>query len=366
MQKASGIGGSERHLLSLLPALAEAGVEVRMCVAATGRANDFTDRLRELGVSYSTVDAGPHANPLLVAALRREMRAFRPDLAHTHLIHADLHGQLAARLAGVRGISSVHGTPSFYLREPYRTARRIAGRSTTRTIAISEHVRAFVERLGFARPGTARTVHYGIDASQWPSSEAERTAARTSFGIDDGEFTVGVASRLIPGKGHSVLLDAHARASRDVSRLRLFVAGDGPLRAELERRAGELGLDGRVCFLGFVADIQRFMAACDALAFPTQPELSEGFGLAALEAMAAARPVIATRVGSLPEVVDDDVTGLLIAPGSVDELARALTRLADDETLRREMGERARIRAGDEFSLGAMVKRTLAVYAEAR
>ena len=171
VQKVSGIGGSERHLLSLLPALAEAGVEVRMCVAATGRAADFTDRLRELGVSHSTVDAGPDANPLLVAALRREMRAFRPDLAHTHLIHADLHGQLAARLAGVRGISSVHGTPGFYLREPYRTARRIAGRSTTRTIAISEHVRAFVERLGFARPGTARTVHYGIDASQWPSSE---------------------------------------------------------------------------------------------------------------------------------------------------------------------------------------------------
>ena len=82
--------------------------------------------------------------------------------------------------------------------------------------------------------------------------------------------------------------------------------------------------------------------------------------------MAAAQPVIATRVGSLPEVVADDVTGLLTAPGSVDELVRALTRLADDETLRRGMGERARIRARDEFSLEAMVERTLAVYAEAR
>ena len=186
-----------------------------MCVAATGRAADFIDRLRELGVSHSTVGAGPDANPLLVAALWREMRSFRPDLVHTHLIHADLHGQLAARLAGVHGISSVHGTPGFYLREPYRTARRIAGRWTTRTIAISEHVRAFVERLGFARPGTVRTIHYGIDASAWPSSEAERAAARTNLGIENGEIAVGVASRLIPGKGHSALLDAHARASRD-------------------------------------------------------------------------------------------------------------------------------------------------------
>ena len=83
-----------------------------------------------------------------------------------------------------------------------------------------------------------------------------------------------------------------------------MIAGDGPLRAELARRAGELGLGERVRFLGFVTDVRRFMGACDALAFPTQPELSEGFGLAALEAMAAARPVIATRVGSLPEVVE--------------------------------------------------------------
>ena len=115
-----------------------------------------------------------------------------------------------------------------------------------------------------------------------------------------------------------------------------------------------------------MADIRRFMGACDVLAFPTQPELSEGFGLAALEAMAAARPVIATRVGSLPEVVSDEATGLLIAPGSAEELARALIRLAHDARLRQEMGERARNRAREEFSLEAMVERTLAVYDEVR
>ena len=88
--------------------------------------------------------------------------------------------------------------------------------------------------------------------------------------------------------------------SGEAPHLRLLIAGDGPLRAELERRAGALG---DVRFLGFVADVGAFMNACDIVAFPTQPELSEGFGLAALEAMAAARPVIATAVGSLPEVV---------------------------------------------------------------
>jgi glycosyltransferase involved in cell wall biosynthesis len=365
VQKVSGVGGSERHLLSLLPALAEAGAEVRMFVAATGRSEEFTDRLRDAGVAYSIMPAGPDANPRLVAALRREIQTYRPTVVHTHLVHADLHGLLAARATGVPGVSSVHGTPSFYLHEPYRMARRIAGRWSIRTIAISEHVRRFVERMRFARPGTARMVHYGIDASGWQSLNGERTATRESLGVADGEVVLGIASRLIAGKGHLTLLDACESAFREAPHLRLLIAGDGPLRDELARRIDQLGLRERAHCLGFIADIRSFMGACDALVFPTQPELSEGFGLAALEAMAAARPVIATRVGSLPEVVSDEVTGLLVEPQDVAALAAALVRLAEDPAIRREFGEQGLTRANAEFSLTAMIQRTLSVYDEA-
>jgi glycosyltransferase involved in cell wall biosynthesis len=364
IQKAKGIGGSERHLLSLLPALAEAGVEVRMCVAVAGRARDFTEPLRELGVSLAVLRAGPHINPLLVTALRREIRGFRPDLVHTHLIHADLHGQLAARLAGIVGVSSMHSAHSFYRREPYRSAGRVAGRSARLTIAISEHVRRFIEDLRLSRAGAVRVIPYGIDASRWLASDAERTSAREALGLDAGDIAVGVASRLVPHKGHSFLLRGHARASRRAPMLRLLVAGDGPLRADLEREAR--GLDGRIHFLGFVPDIRSFLNACDVLAFPTQPEFGEGFGLAALEAMAASCPVVATTVSSLPEVVSAEETGILVDPGSVDALAAALVRLAEDATLRRAMGQRGRERACDRFSLKAMVERTIAVYEEVR
>jgi glycosyltransferase involved in cell wall biosynthesis len=146
--------------------------------------------------------------------------------------------------------------------------------------------------------------------------------------------------------------------------MRLLIAGGGSLQPELERQAH--GLDRRVQFLGFVPDIRRFMNACDVLTVPTQPELSEGFGLAALEAMAAARPVVATAVGSLPEVVTQDETGVLVDPRSVDELAAALVRLAESATLRREMGERGHERASAAFSLEAMVERTIAAYEEIR
>jgi glycosyltransferase involved in cell wall biosynthesis len=363
VQKVSGIGGSERHLLSLLRELADAGVEVRMCVAGADRVGDFTRRLRELGVAHAVIRAGPDVNLRLTAALVREIRAFRPDLVHTHLIHADLHGQLAARLAGVPGVASVHGTHGFYEREPYRTVARAVGRVPRRTIAISDHVRSFLEDLRIGRPGTIRTVHYGIDASAWLTTDAERHAARTELGLGPAEVAVGVASRLVPHKGHSFLLEAHDEAARKVPGLRLLIAGDGPLRSDLERQAA--GLVGQVSFLGFVEDIKRFMCACDVLAFPSQPEFGEGFGLAALEAMATGRPVIATAVSSLPEVVGDGNAGILVDSESAQDLARALARLAQRKTEREEMGMRAHERALRTFSLGAMTDRTLAVYEQA-
>jgi glycosyltransferase involved in cell wall biosynthesis len=333
-----------------------------MCVADAGRAQDFKEQLGELSVPYAVIRAGPDLNPLLVGSLRREIRAFRPDMIHTHLIHADLHGQLAARLAGVAGVSSIHGTHSFYRREPYRSAGRIAGRSARRTIAISEHVRRFIEHQRLSRPGGVRLVPYGIDPSGWSASDGQRAAARAALGLNPDDVAVGVASRLVAHKGHSFLLRGHADASRRAPQLRLLVAGDGPLRADLERQAR--GLDGRVRFLGFVPDIQGFMNACDVFVFPSQPQFGEGFGLAALEAMAAALPVVATTVASLPEIVRGEETGVLVDSDSAAELSVALVRLAENPELRRMMGERGRERASATFSLRAMAERTIAVYNE--
>lgn len=334
-----------------------------MCVAAAGGARDFTQRLPELGIAHTVVPAGRDLSPSLLAALWREIRAFRPDLVHTHLIHADIHGQLAARLAGVTGVSSVHGTHGFYTREPYRSLARLAGHRAALTIAISEHVERFIESVGISRRGAVRMVHYGIDSSGWLASEGERDAARGALGLDRESIAVGVASRLVAHKGHSRLLEAHARASRDRPELRLLIAGDGPLRTELEHQAR--ALDGSVRFLGFVKEIRDFMGACDVLAFPSQPAFGEGFGLAALEGMAAGRPIVATATCSLPEVVAAGETGFLVDPESSDELAAALVRLAESADLRAKMGQEAHRRARSAFSLDSMVERTIAVYREA-
>jgi glycosyltransferase involved in cell wall biosynthesis len=207
-------------------------------------------------------------------------------------------------------------------------------------------------------------VHYGIDASGWPLDESERLRARDQLGLNPAEVAVGIAARLIPGKGHSLVLEAVAKARREHPQVRLLAAGRGPLRVELEREAERIA-PGAIAFIGFVEDVRGFMNACDVLAFPTQPALGEGFGLAALEAMATGRPVVATQVASLPELVTDGETGFLVDPGSVDELATALARLAGDGALRERLGARGQERARTTFSLERMVERTLAVYQEA-
>jgi glycosyltransferase involved in cell wall biosynthesis len=176
-------------------------------------------------------------------------------------------------------------------------------------------------------------------------------------------LAVGVASRLVPGKGHDLLLTAFAKAHEDAPALRLLIAGEGPLQDEIERASQRLRLrPGTVSVLGFVRDIQGFMASCDIVVFPTLPALGEGFGLAALEAMAAERPVIATRVASLPEVIVDGETGILLPPSDPRPLTVALTRLATSAHLRSQMGAAGRRRASKVFTLDRMVAATMSVY----
>ena len=364
VQKAAGIGGSERHLLMLLPALREAGVEVRACVAVTGDGRRFADELRARDIDVREADAGPDLNPRLVRWLTQQAREFQPAILHTHLIHADLHGQIAARLAHVPSVSSVHGTLAALRRPPYRSVGRAIGRVTPLTIAISVHVQRFLESLRLRTAGSVRVVHYGLDPHGWPATPAERQSARATFELEDDDVAVAITARLIPGKGHDLLLDALGDALRSEPRLRLLVAGDGPTRTELGRQARALPA-GAVRFLDFMPDVRPLVQACDVLAFPTAPELGEGFGLAALEAMAAERPVVATAVGALPEVVAHGQTGIVVPPGDRGQLADALVRLARDPGLRARLGAAGRERARTEFSIGRMIGRTLAVYEEA-
>jgi glycosyltransferase involved in cell wall biosynthesis len=165
--------------------------------------------------------------------------------------------------------------------------------------------------------------------------------------------------RLIPIKGHIVLLRAFAEARRRIPGLELQIAGRGPLEPALRALAKELEIEDAVHFLGYVAPVQRAIA--DA-AVVVVPSMGEGFGMVALEAMERARPVIAAEIGGLGELVQDGVTGLLVPPGEADPLVGAIVRLAGDLPRAREMGEAGRRRALEHFLQARCTDRTELLY----
>ena len=364
VQKVTGIGGSERYLLALLPELAQRGVQVKMCVLAAGDAERFIHPLVAAGVDTVILSAGPTPNPLLVRRLHREIRAFKPTLVHTHLIHADVYGQMAARLAGVPGISTAHGSNPFFARWPFRPAARRAGHLAARTICVSEHVARYITGLGLVEADRTRVIPLGMDAQGWMLDATERTKIRTGFGLQREHIAVGAVSRMVPYKGHDFLIEAFSQALADCPNLVLLLGGDGPLRADLEALSARLTPPGSVRFVGFQQDVRHLLNAVDVMAFPTLPGFGEGFGLAMLEAMAAGLPVVASDIDSIPEVVDEGRTGLLVQPGDRHALATAIIRLANDESLRDELGTAGRTRVEQVFSMSRMVDATLDLYRE--
>ena len=360
VQKARGVGGSERHLLDLLAGLPSQRVDPRMLVLRAPGAGRFTAALERRGIDHVEVDAGSDVSPALVARIRREIGAAGADLVHTHLVHADVHGQLAARLARVPAVASMHSVHAFFTRRPFRTVEHLALGSARRVIAISEHVAAFLVRHRLAARDRIRVVPYGIDADAWTATDDERNQARERFGLDDDAFSVGMTSRLVPGKGHALAFEAVRRAHEKDPRVALLAAGEGPLTATF----GPLARDseGAIRMLGHVEDVRGFVAACDAVVVPTEASLGEGFGLAALESMAAGRPVVVSRVGSLPEVVGD--AGLVVPSGDAGALADAIVRLAGDPTERIRLGAAGGVRARERYPLEAMIRATAEVYRE--
>jgi glycosyltransferase involved in cell wall biosynthesis len=358
VHKIAGVGGSERHLLTLLPALRERGVDARFLgldVEGTDAAR-FYRGLDAVDVPHAhvrcTVDASPRMARDVVRAVRRE----RPDLVHTHLVHGDVYGAIAAAAARMPYLSTRHNDDR-YLLGPFRYVDRAFARGARRLIAISDAVRRFLERAGHDRRKLV-TVHYGLD--ELPDAPTEVTPEQA--GVPADAPLVLAVGRLTEQKDHATLLRAFARTRTTHPAARLALLGIGPLEAETRSLVQELGLDGAVLLPGRL-EIRDWLDRADAFAHSSR---WEGFGMVVLEAMLAGLPVAATRVSAVPEVVADGETGLLVEPGDVEALAAALDTLLADPARARELGEAGLRRAREHFSVARMTERTLAVYEAAR
>jgi len=354
LHKLTGVSGSEGHLLALLPALRERGVDARFLgldVPETD-APRFYERLEALEVPYRRVRCGLDVSPRLARDVVRAVRAERPDLIHTHLVHGDIYGSIAALLTRTPVVSTRHNDDR-YLLGPFRYVDRAFARHTRRLIAISDAVRVFLEAAGHdARKLT--TVRYGLD--EVPAAPSMPTPAQA--GIPGGVPLAVAVGRLIAQKDHATLLRAFALARERIPNARLAILGSGPLESETRALSRDLGLEGAVSLPGRTA-VSDWLERADVFVHTSR---WEGFGIVLLEAMLAGLPVVATRVSAVPEVVISGETGALVEAGDVEGVARELARLLGDEELRRRLGAAGRERARTEFSVGRMAERTIAVY----
>jgi len=358
----SGAAGSEGHLLALLPGLRARGVDARLWVLAEPDSplDEYLARAGALGVPTERLTIRRDFDLALLWRLARHLRYERPDILHTHLIHADLYGVLAARLAGVpRVVSSRHNDDRFRTRPPVRLLNRALWRGIDAGIAISGAIRAFSLRVEGAPAERLHTVPYGLDPATIPARPDARAALRAALGLPADALLVGSVCRLVEQKGLLYGLRGFAAVAGEIPGAHYVIAGDGPLRPALAAEARALGVSERVHFLGWRDDAHAVFAALDVF---LAPSLWEGFGLVFLEAMAHRLPVISTSVSAIPEIVADGETGWLVPPRDTDALAGALRAALTDPAARQARGANGRARLEAEFTVEAMVERTLAVY----
>lgn len=349
------VGGAEVVTVSLAEQMRRSGV--RASIVFIGRPEPLASRLEHARVPYRSLGYGRGRDVLL------HPRSYAAEVTRSGrdgvlLVECGFMGG-ALRLGGYRApiVALEHGAvlefPACprHRRLPWRLARRSGAWADTVEVAVSDFI---LERLrDHPHSPWLRRIYNGIDPSRFATADPRG---------EEGDCVVGFAGRLIPGKGPDYLIEAVARLRRTHA-IRARIAGEGPERKRLESLARQLGVADIVEFVGLTHDMPGFWAR-SAVAVVPSAEFTEACPMTPLEAMACGKPVIATRNGGLPELVVDGRTGMLVEPGDADELARAISRYADDRDLRICHGANARTRVDEHFHIAACARSYLDLFAE--
>src|SRR3954471_5670328 len=363
------MGGPALHVAYLTAGLRERGYDTTLVAGTLARGEDsmafvadardvHTIRIDELGREIS-----PLRDVVATLRLARLIRRERPDILHTHTAKAGTVGRVAALLAGRRRPAIVvHTFHGHVLRgyfgplrsRVFRLLERWLASRTTALIAVSPQVRDDLVALGVAPREQFVVIRLGIELDQRVAGgQNGRVESRRYLGISDDRFAVGWIGRMTAVKRTDDVLVAFKQLRDSGVDAMLCMVGDGPDWVQLERRGHELGIMREVLFLGYQEEVASFYAAFDAFVLPSS---NEGTPVSAIEALAAERPVVATRVGGVPDVVCDGEDGFLVEAGKTGDLADRLERLARDRELRERMGRGGRERVLPRYAVERLVE----------
>jgi glycosyltransferase involved in cell wall biosynthesis len=352
-----GMGGQERVAFDLAVSQLRAGCRVTALSLAPPPDGPLAAEFAAAGIEVERVArAKPGIDPILIVRLARWLRRHQVELVHTHNRMALIYGAPAGRLARARVVHTKHGN------NPKGGTRLLAGNLAARCVdafvAVSEETAAFARKRREIDERKLLVIPNGIELGRFHPAPAARERVRRELGIADDAWVIGTVGRVAVEKNQALLLRAMAPLLGPTTRL--IVAGDGPLLPELTALAASLGVTPHAHLLGVRRDVPDLLNAFDVFALSSD---TEGLPLVILEAMATGLPVLSTRVGGVPNVIDEGETGYLVPIGDEAALRDRAARLRADPALGRACGARARQAAITRFSAARMQGDYLDLYA---
>ena len=347
-----GWGGQERRILSEMTGMAERGHRL---ILATRRQAKLAAQARKCGIETIDLPFSGKFDLRSILPLSRLIQRERIDIVNTHSGIDSWVGAFAARLGGAHLVRTRHLNLPLH-RHWYNFVHFMA----QRVVSCGETMRRnLIDNCGFPETQVV-SIPTGID---FETFVARRTRAeiRRDLGIDDAAFVILMVGIIRSVKRHEVALRAFARFRASAPQAVLLLAGDGPMRGDMERLAQDLGLAGAVRFLGYREDVPDLFAAADCALLTSR---SEGVPQAVTQGLGCGLPTIATRVGGVPELIEDGKTGLLVAPEDTEAIAAGLSRFAADPDFAHRLGAAGRAHVHRHFSRAAMLEATERLYAE--
>lgn len=323
----------------------------------------LVEEAHKRGMKAEQLDDTSKFSPKVIIHTAKRLKGERFSLIHTHDYKANILGGIAAKLAGVKSVATMHlHTETTFRLRLYRIIDLLALRFFPKVIAVSESLRQYLMANGLS-PQKVVTVHNAVDSGMLASGASFHNdkTLRDRLGIGSDQHIVSTIGRLTLQKGHRYFLESAKRTLEVLPETRFLIIGDGPLREDLVGLSLSLGVAQAVRFLGYRQDIATLMAMSDVIVMPS---LREGLPYVLLEALALARPVVGTPVGGIPEVLKHGETGFLVPPKNSERLAEAVIQVLRNPEEAASLGERGRELVSREFNVETMVRKIAAVYAE--
>jgi glycosyltransferase involved in cell wall biosynthesis len=356
-------GGAERVVCHLATGLKDHGIMTE--VFCMSRGGHYESHLKEAGVPlFELGKRSKWGGPTVTWKLASLLRKRGIDVMHAHNLSAGLYGRTAALLAGtpVRIITFHSYTNPHSM--VYSLLNRLLYPASHRLVAVSEFVaRGISDQYPAWDEDRIRLIYNGLDTAGLPVVTGEEKKARkVRLGLDPDRRVIGTVANLTAVKNHALLLEAAAAALGQRKDLHFLLVGGGPLEQTLKARAESLGITDHISFVGFQQDVFLYLSAMDLFVISSR---REGLPMSVLEAMAAGLPVVATRVGGIPEAALEGETGLLCPAADASALSRAILDAVSDPGRLAVWGDNARSRVAEAFSLEKMCRRTAGLYREA-